>query len=97
MNPHPIHVSTQRVTVRAIVLALLLTVANDYWLVQLEVVRYSMATYAAPFYNCIFTLFITTIINRSVKRRYPHIALTQTELLTIYIMLSISSAVVRIT
>ena len=36
-----------RVTPRAIILALLLTVANYYWIVQLEVVRYSIPTYAA--------------------------------------------------
>jgi len=38
-----------RVTLRAVALALALTVVNDYWIVQLEVVRYSFATYAAAF------------------------------------------------
>jgi len=82
-----------RVTLRAVALALALTVVNDYWIVQLEVVRYSFATYAAPFYNCIFTLLVVTVANLAVKKRFPKLALTRVELLTIYVMLSISSAV----
>ena len=81
------------VTVRAILLSLFLSVLNDYWLVQLEVVRYSFATYAAPFYNCIFTLLVVTGANFLTKRIFPRFALSRIELLTIYIMVSISSAV----
>jgi len=82
-----------RVSARAVLLALVLMVANDYWIVQIEVVRYSFATYAAPFYNCIFTLLVLTMANSLIRRRYPRIALTRVELITIYVMLSISSAV----
>lgn len=81
------------VTPRAVLLALLLTVANDYWIVQIEVVRYSFATYAAPFYNVIFTLLVLTAANAFLRRRWPHKALTRIEMITIYVMLSISSAV----
>lgn len=82
-----------RVRARAIVLAFLLMIINDYWIVQLEVVRYSFATYAAPFYNCIFTLLLITAANALVKKRFPRLALTRIELLAIYAMVSISSAV----
>lgn len=82
-----------RVTPRAIILALLLTVANDYWIVQLEVVRYSFATYAAPFYNVIFTLLVVTAANVLLRKRLPKLALTRVEMITIYVMLSVSSAV----
>lgn len=82
-----------RVTPRAIILALLLTVANDYWIVQLEVVRYSFATYAAPFYNVIFTLLVLTAVNAWLRKRWPRVALSRTELITVYVMLSVSSAV----
>ena len=81
------------VTPRAVILGLLLAVLNDYWIVQLEVVRYSFATYAAPFYNCIFTLLLVTTLNLAARRRLPRIALTQAELITVYVMLSITSAV----
>jgi len=85
--------SSGRVTVRAVVLALILAVINDYWLVQLEVVRYSYPTYAAPFYNCIFTLLVLTTANFLVKKRFPRLALTRVELITIYVMVSITSGV----
>ncbi len=83
----------QRVTVRAVLFALLLIVANDYWIVQLEVIRYSFATYAAPFYNCIFILLVVTVANQLVRRISPRLAFSRIELLTIYAMLSIASAV----
>lgn len=82
-----------RITPRAIVLAIILTIINDYWIVQLEVVRYSYPTYAAPFYNVIFTLLLLTAINFAVKKRAPRLALTRVEMITIYVMLSISAGV----
>ena len=82
-----------RITARAIVLALILTVANDYWIVQLEVVRYSYPTYAAPFYNVIFTLLLLTGVNALVRKRLPRLALTRVEMITIYVMLSVSAGV----
>jgi len=82
-----------RVTLRAIILALLLTVINDYWIVQLEVVRYSFPTYAAPFYNVIFTLLLVTAVNFAARKRFPRLALTRIELITIYVMVSVSSGV----
>ena len=82
-----------RVTPRAIILALLLTVANDYWIVQLEVVRYSIPTYAAPFYNVIFTLLVVTAVNFAARKRFARLTLTRIELITVYVMLSVSSAV----
>ena len=91
--PSPSRLSEGRVTARAIILALFLTIVNDYWIVQLEVVRYSYPTYAAPFYNCIFTLLVVTLANFLVRKRFPRIALTRIELITIYVMVSISSAV----
>ena len=89
--PSPIP-SAGRVTVRAVALALILTVINDYWIVQLEVVRYSFATYAAPFYNCVFTLLVVTLANFLIRQRYPRLAFSRVELLTIYVMVSISSS-----
>jgi len=82
-----------RVTVRAVILALILAVINDYWVVQLEVVRISYPTYAAPFYNCIFTLLVLTAANLLVRSRWPRLALSRVELITIYVMLSITSGV----
>ena len=81
------------VTRRTVILAVALAALNDYWVVQLEVVRYSFATYAAPFYNVLFTLFALTCLNFLVRRFRPRLALSHIELLTVYVMLSITSAV----
>lgn len=80
-------------TVRAALLSTLLAVLNDYWIVQLEVVRNSFATYAAPFYNVVFTLFVLTAANAILRRWMPRAALSRGELLVIYVMVSITSAV----
>jgi len=77
---------------RAVLLGLALIPPNFYWIVNLEVNRYSFATYAAPFYNVIFTLFLLTLLNQVVRRWRPALALNRAELLTIYAMLSIASA-----
>ena len=83
----------ERITLRAVVLSLILMVINDYWIVQLEVVRFSYPTYAAPFYNVIFTLLVLTAINSLVRKHRPLIALTRMELITVYVMVSIASGV----
>jgi hypothetical protein len=83
----------ERVTLRAILLALVLTVVNDYWLVQLEVIRYSYPTYAAPFYNVVFTLLLLTTINLAVRKKFPRHAFSRVEMITVYVMLSVSSGV----
>lgn len=80
------------VTLRSVLLGLLLIPFNDYWIVQLEVVRYSFPTYAVPFYNVIFTLLLLTLGNLGVKRVAPRKALTGAELITVYVLLSVSSA-----
>jgi len=82
-----------RITPRAVVLSLVLTVINDYWIVQLEVVRYSFPTYAAPFYNVIFTLLVLTAASALLRKRLPQLALTRMELITVYVMVSIASGV----
>jgi hypothetical protein len=81
------------ISARAIILGIFLCLVNDYWLVQLEVVRYSHPSYAAPFYNAIFTLLVLTSLNLLLKARAPRFALSSAELLTIYVMVSITTGV----
>ena len=92
-RPSPKAKTHARITARAVILAIILIVINDYWLVQLEVVRYSYPTYAAPFYNVIFTLLLLNVANYALRKRWPHLALNRIELITIYVMLSIASGV----
>jgi hypothetical protein len=89
----PAAVQRGGVTPRAIAIALLLTPANTYWIMQMELVRYSgHPTTISIFFNVVFCLLALTIVNVLVGRRWPKLALSQQELLVIYVMLSIASA-----
>ena len=92
-HPPPKAKAHGRITARAVILAIILIIINDYWLVQLEVVRYSYPTYAAPFYNVIFTLLLLNVANFLARKRWPRLALNRIEMITIYVMLSIAAGV----
>jgi hypothetical protein len=77
---------------RALLLGVLLIFASHVWIVQLEIVRYSFPTIVSPFYNVIFILFLLTLFNVALSRWKPRAALTQVELLAVYVMLSVASA-----
>jgi hypothetical protein len=81
------------VTPRAVLVALFLIPFNTYWIMQMELVRYSgHPTTISIFFNVVFCLLLLTVYNLLVGRRWPKLALSQGELLVIYIMLSIASA-----
>ena len=74
---------------RAILLGLILIPVNTWWLIQMEEFRYSgHPTTASLFFNVIFLLLLLTLLNLLLKRFLPKAALSQAELLTIYVMLS---------
>ena len=50
-------------------------------------------TTASLLFNVVFVLLMLTLLNLLVKRFVPSAALSQAELLTLYVMLSISSAI----
>ena len=82
----------QAVTPKSVVTALVLLPVNAYWVVQMEVVRYSAhPTTISLFFNLIFILLALTIVNRAVERRLPNMALSRAELLFVYAVLAIGS------
>lgn len=81
------------VTARAVVLGLVLIPVNSWWLAHIEYVRYSdNATTSALFFNCIAVLLALVGGNALLRRWREHWALTRGELLTVYIMLAVASA-----
>lgn len=81
------------VTFRSIVLGLILIPLNTFWVVLSEIMWYSgEPTTISLFYNVIFILFIIVVINLAVERYKPTWALKPPEILVIYTMLGISSA-----
>src|SRR5271165_689144 len=76
------------VTWRSVTLCLLLIPINSYWVVQMEVVRYSAhPTTISLLFNTIFELLVLTVLNRGVQRFAPSWALQRGELLLIYTVL----------
>ncbi len=82
------------VTWRSLLIGLLLLPLNAYWLVQMEVVRYSAhPTTVSLLFNAIFILLIITGLNALLVRVLPRHALTRAEVLTIYTMVCIGSCI----
>jgi hypothetical protein len=83
------------ITPRAILLAFLLTPVNTFWLVHTEVVRYAgHPTTTSIFFNVVFCVCLLVALNAVLKRYWPRAAFTQAELLVIYTLLSLGSAMV---
>ena len=81
------------VTFRAVIIALLLIPLNAYWVVSMELIRYSAhPTTLSLFFNCVFILIVLTLLNAGYARFRPSKALSQGELLLIYSMLAIGTA-----
>lgn len=82
------------VTLRSVLLCLFLVPINAYWVVQMEVVRYSAhPTTISLFFNTVFALLLLTLLNRGVRKIAPRMALERGELLLIYTVLCIGSCV----
>ncbi|UCH33680.1 MAG: hypothetical protein JSV65_14065 [Armatimonadota bacterium] len=82
------------VTWRSLLVAAVLMPVNAYWLVQMEIVRYSAhPTTISLLFNVVFIILVLTLANAGLRRLWPRAALTQGELLVIYAMLAISSVI----
>lgn len=83
---------------RAVAIGLALIPVAGMWIFGGEMggrfQRYTFATWAAPFYNAIYILFILTLINMVFRKYLRRLALTSLELLAIYAMVSVGSAII---
>ena len=79
-------------TLKSFLIALCLIPINIYWIVQLEVVRYTFPTLVHPLSNVIFILFWLLLIGYLLKKISPKLGISPPELLTIYVMLGIVSS-----
>lgn len=86
-------VSSQNgLTVKSLLIGLLLIPANVFWIIQLEVVRYTHPTLIHPLSNVIFIVFWLLIISLGLNRISTKIGLSPAEILTIYVMLCVVSS-----
>ncbi len=81
------------VTLRPIIIALIILPCNNYWIFLTEIVRYAgHPTTISLFYNAVFLLLLLVGLNMLLRRFIPRWAFSQGELLTIYIMINLASA-----
>ncbi|MCG9133548.1 hypothetical protein J5I95_17895, partial [Candidatus Poribacteria bacterium] len=82
------------VTFRAILIGIILIPPNTYFIMANHLrYRSTLPTTMSLIYNVVVTLVVLICLNFLIKRLLPRFALRQGELLTIYVMLSISSAI----
>lgn len=84
----PIENKKSRITTRAIILSFLLVIPNSFVSVQTPT-----ATAMSLVYPVIFNLLVLLTINIFLKRFLPKHAFTQAELLTVYVVLSLTTIV----
>ena len=81
------------ITWRSILISLLIIPLNAYWVVQMEIIRYTAhPTTISLLFNAVFILLVLTGLNALYGWRRPGRQLTQPELLAIYTMVCIASA-----
>jgi len=80
------------VTLKSLLITIILIPINCYWIIQLEVVRYTHPTLIHPLSNVIFIIFVVMSIGGLLRLISPKLGLNQGEILTIYIMLCIVSS-----
>ncbi len=80
---------------RAIVLGLVLIPINAYWVAIMEAVKYTghPTTYSL-YFNCVCWLLLLTLASNGLRRLRPSWALNRAELMAIYCMLCLGSALV---
>lgn len=85
------------VTLRAVLVAAAIIPANTAWCVMMERVDgRAFSTTASIFFTAVFSLLVVVLLNALVRRVRPAKALSQGELLVIFTMLSLATAMAGI-
>ena len=84
-----------RLSARATILGSILIPINCYWLIiSRQPYQYQpIPTIISPFFNVIFILLLLVIFNQVLARFLPRSVLNREELIIIYVMLSVASAI----
>ncbi|MBC8227932.1 hypothetical protein H8E77_00080 [bacterium] len=81
-------------TIKTLIIAIFLIPVNCYWVVSSESVYASGSPACiALFSNVVFTVFILVILNLTLKKFSANFGFTQAELLTVYVMLCMATAI----
>ena len=86
--------SSSVVSPRSLLIGAALIPLNCYWMAVMEIQWNSVdATCVSLFFHVVFLVFVLAVANRFLRAKLPRFAMTPAEILTIYIMLSIASAI----
>ncbi|MXV84533.1 hypothetical protein F4X88_21355 [Candidatus Poribacteria bacterium] len=80
----------EKITLRTILISLLLLPFIYKWHIECEALRYTFPTLMAPFYSVVFTLLVISVFNIVVKKYAAKHALTGGELISLYVLMSIT-------
>lgn len=87
------HSPPKGVTRRAILLAAILVIANAFLMVyRVYILRGDDPTVQSLLLNAVFVVFLLALLNSVLRRRGSRFALSQGELLTVYVLLSLGTA-----
>ena len=91
--PHTKTTPSSSVGWRSIAIGVFLIPVNCYWITYIELVQYSaQPTIVSLIFTVVFNVLVLIGFNQVFKRFLPQLALSQGELLVIYVMLSVASA-----
>jgi hypothetical protein len=93
MHTSPRRIPNEGLSIRAVIIASLLLLANSYWLGLCEMIWHNahLTIIAVPI-NVAFVLLVLTWLNTVVRHAAPRSALRPAELITVYSMLATGSA-----
>ena len=89
-HSHTDTLNHEKITVRTILISLLLLPFIYKWHIECEALRYTFPTLMAPFYSVVFTLMVIAMLNIAVKKYAAKYALTGGELISLYVLMSIT-------
>ena len=78
-------------TWRILFIVVLIAPVNCYFLIQMELVRYTFPTWVVPLSNLVFILVVIIIINLLLSWIWPRSVLRADELIVLYVMLSLTT------
>jgi hypothetical protein len=79
---------------RTLLLGAALAAVDAYWMTYMEVVwNQGYASLLSLYFNVVFTLALALLVNALVRRGWPRLALTQAELLVLFVMGALATSV----
>ena len=78
-------------TPRSILIGLVMVIINCYWIMMSFFFGSGESGTITLMYNVVFSVLVLNLVNSFLFRHFPKFSLKQSELLTVYVMLTIAS------